>query len=195
MMMIRNTLALVLLLLLSTGCQPIDFEPEPYEPISSFVTNQIDSSEPQEDIRPLYVSNTKPRELDVRSPDTNILSPLLKYCWSEQAGECSDEFNLDINKELSSYRNTLIKPEESMFYSWESNNFGSKLPRPTTTEFFQYQQDGTLTPLEIDSNGTNFDIQFQGPSEVGKYFYVVKATYEEEVHGISYYAFHFTVRE
>ena len=185
----------LMVLVVLTACQPLAFEPGPYEPVSSFVTNQIDTSEPEEDTRPLYVSNARPRELSITTGTQNILAPLLKYCWSENAGECTEEFTLDVSQELSSHRNAFLSPAESMLYSWESANFGSKLPLPTTTEFFQYQLDGTLIPLEIESIGTNFDMPFQGPSEVGKYFYVVKATYEEEVHGISYYAFHFSVRD
>lgn len=60
--MFKKIVTGLLMLLVLTACQPLAFEPEPYEPVSSFVTNQIDPSEPEEDTRPLYVSNAEPRK-------------------------------------------------------------------------------------------------------------------------------------
>lgn len=195
--MIKKGLALVALATLLIGCKPIAFEPEPYEPISSFVTNEINMSESTEDKRPLYESNMKPRQLSVQAKDNFVLSDIVKYCWSEKAGECAGELEHDSSKPLfSSYKQTFIQPSERIIYNLLSSNFGKEfLPFPTAMQLYSYKDD-TLTPIgDLVTNTESWEISFQAPAEEGKYVYVLKALYEGDINGVTFYAFEFRVKE
>lgn len=194
--MYKKMIGALVLFALIVGCQPVEFEMEPHEPVSSFTTNEAAASESAEDTRPLYISNAKPRQLYVAEQSSlDILSPTINYCWSEGPGECVDEFKYDPMKVLADYRDPLIKPSSNMYYNMVTNDGpNSPLPFPTTLQLFAYQ-DGTLTPLGEEVSDTEaWEIPFVAPAEEGKYVYVVKATYEGDVNGVTFYAFHFRVR-
>lgn len=193
--MVRNALILVLLLL-SSGCQPIAFEPEPHEPVSSFVTNPIDQSGSGEDKRPLYESNAKPRLLYVGEQSSlYVNAPIVQYCWSEESGGCVGELTNDPLKALVGFKDPIIEPSSKFFYNLTSENgIDSPLPFPTSMQLYLYEE-GSLTPIGEEIHETDaWEIPFQGPAEEGKYVYVVKASYEADVNGVTHYAFHFRVR-
>lgn len=196
--MLRKGMIAIGLCVLLAGCQPVDFELEPHQPISSFVTNTSDvTDESTEDTRPLYESNMKPRELSVQSNDNQILSPTLKYCWSKEPGECSGELTHNSSEPLiSSYKQIFIQPSERIIYNLLTNNFGKDfLPFPTAMQLYSYQ-DGTLTPMgDVVTDTESWEISFQAPAEEGKYIYVVKALYEGDINGVTFYGFEFRVKE
>ncbi|MFC4353768.1 hypothetical protein ACFO0S_01645 [Chryseomicrobium palamuruense] len=202
--MYRKGIAVLVLFILLAGCQPVDFELEPYEPISSQVTNEVDepeeteeTRESSENTRPLYVSNAKPRELHLQSVNTTILSPIVKYCWSEGSGECPQELNQDPKEFLAIFgvRNASVKPSERFFYNMHSSNgINSPLPFPTSMQMYSYKDDAFLPLGEEIKDTENWEIPIQAPAEEGLYVYVVKATYEGDINGVTFYAFQFRVR-
>lgn len=188
----KNFLFLILLLFFLVGCQPQELKVDTTETAKTPITTQDETVEGKGDARPLYVSNVKPRELNIMDDDQtkHIPSPILKYCWSEVPGECKEELNMDPKEQLANLPDFIVKPSSSLTYSMIRANPGSTLPLPTNIELFSHQ-DGTYTPVEVQVGD---EASFQAPAEEGTFVYVLKASYEGDVNGITFYAFHFRVR-
>lgn len=62
-------------------------------------------------------------------------------------------------------------------------------------QLYSYKE-GTLTPIgDLVTNTESWEIPFQAPAEEGTYVYVLKALYEGDVNGVTFYAFEFRVKE
>lgn len=197
--MIKRGLALVVLCALLAGCQPIAFEPEDYEPVSSFVTNttadEVEETENAElPISSIATLNSAPRELLLKDGDTSIHSPTVNYCWDTATLECSEEISENPADFLAAVPipPAAVTPNEELFYTL-ANDVNKSFPFPSSMQL--YMQEGeTLTPVGKPITDTqNPNLTLLTPAEQGTYVYVLKAMYEGELTGVTHYAFRFQV--
>ena len=175
----------IFFLLLATfvlvGCQPKE-DNDNYDDIDEKITNELP------DTRPLYVSNEKPRELQLRQDAYGLFYGLWNYyCWAEVSlDECLPELtenHLQLTEDIQSYKSPIGYPITLYYETY----FYNRLPLPDKEELFLYK-DGTLTPVEV------VDDNFYLPEEEGVYTYIYKATYDSEHIGVAYYMFKFHAR-
>ena len=186
---------MVALIVLLIGCQPIAFEPEDYEPVSSFVTNtETEEVEETEDaelpISSIAVLNTAPRELQVQDGNTSIYSPTINYCWETSTFECSEEMSENPAEFLAEVPipPANVAPDAELVYSLK-NDVSASFPFPSSMQLYMYQEE-TLTPVGDPITDTeNPKITLVTPSAQGVYVYVLMAAYEGELTGVTYYAF------
>ena len=147
------------------------------------------------DTRPLYESNAKPRELELRQDAYGIFPSVWNYyCWAEVSlDECLSELtenHLKLTEDVGKYDSPIGYPITLYYETY----FPSPLPLPDKEELFIYK-DGTLTPVEIvkEKLQDEDDVKdnFYLPEEEGVYTYIYKATFNSEHIGVAYYMFKF----
>lgn len=193
--MIKRGLALVALGALLVGCQPIAFEPEDYEPVSSFVTNtatdEVEETENVElPISSIATLNSAPRELQLHVGNTSIYSPTVNYCWETDTYECSEEMSENPTEFLAAVPipPAAVAPNTELVYALK-NDGNASFPFPSSMQLYLHEGE-TLTPVgEPITDTQNPKITLETPSEQGVYVYVLIAIYEGELTGITHYAF------
>ena len=126
------------------GCQPKE-DSDKHDEIDDDVTEE------QLDTRPLYESNEKPRELQLRQYAYNFFpSSWNYYCWAKVSlDECLPELSenhLKLTEDIQKYDSPIGYPITLYYETYM--NFEGDLPLPDKEELFIYK-DGTLTPVEI----------------------------------------------
>ena len=163
------------------GCQPKEDAENQDEIDVNIVTEE------QLDTRPLYESNAKPRELQLRQNAYNDFPSFWNYyCWAKVSlDECLPELtenHLKLTEDIQKYDSPIGYPITLYYETYM--NYEGHLPLPDKEELFIYK-DGTLTPVEI------VDHNFYLPEEEGVYTYIYKATFNSEHIGVAYYMFKF----
>lgn len=192
-------MALVALGALLVGCQPIAFEPEDYEPVSSFVTNtatdEVEETENVElPISSIATLNSAPRELQLQVGNTSIYSPTVNYCWETDTYECSEEMSENPTEFLAAVPipPAAVAPNTELVYALK-NDGNASFPFPSSMQLYLHEGE-TLTPVGDPITDTaNPKITLLTPAEQGVYVYVLKANYEGELTGVTHYAFRFQV--
>ena len=175
----KHIFFLFLAIFVLIGCQPKEDAENQDEIDVNIVTEE------QLDTRPLYESNAKPRELELRQDAYGIFPSVWNYyCWAEVSlDECLSELtenHLKLTEDVGKYDSPIGYPITLYYETY----FPSPLPLPDKEELFIYK-DGTLTPVEI------VDHNFYLPEEEGVYTYIYKATFNSEHIGVAYYMFKF----
>lgn len=164
---LRNVLLLILVSIFLVGCQHKDDE---------LITKEI------VDTRPLYESNAKPREIQLRHGSIELSAEIPYYCWAKQLDECSDKLNSIYEEKLADLveqPGVIGVPTELYFETYIHN----PLPLPDRTELYIFENN-TYTPVEIIDN------KFYFPNEEGIFTYVYKTIFDsEDAQGIAFYTF------
>lgn len=163
--------------------------------------DEILAQELNSDFGHLIDSTTSPKyiKLTINDEEYEKRSFPLQFCWEKTYEECNDfkPINLHTDTRLI-YRGDrhimipLTLERESTIGLTILPDDGIT-PDPDRFEVYILEKNGELTPYPSKNSFENY-FSFQLPNEINTYFFILKASYEKYIGGVSYYVLRITLK-